>query len=384
MDRIAADNIYQVTSAETGGAAVPVPSLEDVIAAMSEQDQKSMRDSIASLPPCMKVVPVMYKKISSEENRKTIEEFMESVEPLFLKKLVRDYEKELRASGFCDHAIENMRRGHEPSDKDGNPYNYNTDHIIERAGGGLMSLTKSPDPDMQKDEEAPSESFEVNHFRNFFFLPREVHEIKNDINRLQLKDIQSGETRLIYMAIQDKSYGPEPFYKADGKFGPNTTAALLEEASVFPGMTSSMRASRLLDKFHETPEGAMLRDLFASGVQGDALQSSIQDVLGNGDKLAAERYARVTDAFDHALFCWEKSREGCEKEAAKGPRSFRKQVKEYKEYFGAFKENFKSFVTSDGRSAAPLLDKMEKALDATLCPAPDPSQGAVNNKKPSI
>ena len=77
-----------------------------------------------------------------------------------------------------------------------------------------MASIKSIDPDWPEDDPHKEEmTYEINHFKNLYLLPRSVHELKNTINKYQLFDIKEGETRLIYMAVPDRREGDPAFYK---------------------------------------------------------------------------------------------------------------------------------------------------------------------------
>ncbi|MDY0009071.1 MAG: hypothetical protein RBS08_05140, partial [Bdellovibrionales bacterium] len=175
----------------------------DVMLNMAEGKQKNLSDligKIADIPSGMRLRTSDYVSIEGAKNKDVWKEFQEKSEPLFYRHLVATQEPALREAGFCDHAIECMRRGHGPTNAEGLHYNVDIDHLVERKGGGEMSLKKSVDP-----LTGDAETFAVNHISNLCLIMRDVHEdTKNAINSLQnASNTPVGETRRIVMAVPE-------------------------------------------------------------------------------------------------------------------------------------------------------------------------------------
>ena len=90
-----------------------------------------------------------------------------------------------------------LERGLSPTTEDGMPYNVDVDHVVERAGGGRMSLEKSVDP-----ATGGPETFPVNHIGNLCLIMKSWHHTKNDLNGAQnIGATPVGETRMLCMAL---------------------------------------------------------------------------------------------------------------------------------------------------------------------------------------
>lgn len=177
------------------------PGFADVMQKLAEGKQAKLNtiiERIAEMPRGMQIITTDYTRVSKEQNDDVWLEFQERAEPAFYRHLAATQEKELRAAGFCDYAIDCMRRGLGPTDKDGISYNVDIDHLVERGGGGRMSTEKAVDP-----VHGGAPMYLVNHVSNLCLIMRDVHtQIKNSINNQQgLSDIAVGETKRICMAV---------------------------------------------------------------------------------------------------------------------------------------------------------------------------------------
>ena len=153
--------------------------------------------SIANIPPEMDLITLAYTKITPEQNSAVWSEFQAHSEPAFYRHLATHHADELKASGFCDYAISCLERGLSPTTEDGMPYNVDVDHVVERAGGGRMSLEKSVDP-----VAGGPETFPVNHIGNLCLIMKSWHHTKNDLNGAQnIGATPVGETRMLCMAL---------------------------------------------------------------------------------------------------------------------------------------------------------------------------------------
>jgi len=166
-----------------------------------EQKEKFEALIATDMPKGFKLTPVLYSKITREENAKTWKEFSKKVKRPFLMFLGNNHEAELKNLGLCQHAIDKIKQGLNPVDKDGMKYDINIDHIIERSGGGDLSLTKSPDSANNS-----RNSFFVNHFNNFIILPLKIHLVKNTLNEAQNAAMTPhGKSQWVLMMIPENN-----------------------------------------------------------------------------------------------------------------------------------------------------------------------------------
>lgn len=153
--------------------------------------------TIAAIPPEMDIITLAYTKITPEQNNAVWAEFQAHSEPAFYRHLAANHADELKGAGFCDYAISCLERGLSPTTADGMPYNVDVDHVVERAGGGRMSLEKSVDP-----ATGGSETFPVNHIGNLCLIMKSWHHTKNDLNGAQnIGATPVGDTRMLCMAL---------------------------------------------------------------------------------------------------------------------------------------------------------------------------------------
>lgn len=176
----------------------------DIIRRMEDGKQKKITDMVqklANIPDGMRIITTDYIRITKEQNDAVWREFQEKAEPAFYRHLAATRETELRAAGFCDYAIDCLRRGLGPTTAQGISYNVDIDHLTERAGGGVMCTQKSVDPVL-----GGGAMFPINHASNLCLIMRDVHaHVKNDINNLQnISEVPHGETRRIIMAVPDE------------------------------------------------------------------------------------------------------------------------------------------------------------------------------------
>lgn len=176
----------------------------DVLHRMEGGKQKKLTElvqKLADMPDGMQIITTNYVRIDKEQNDKVWLEFQEKAEPAFYKHLAATREAELRDAGFCDYAIDCLRRGLGPTNAQGISYNVDIDHLTERAGGGVMCTEKSVDPVLGGDA-----MFPINHASNLCLIMREVHvQVKNEINALQnISEVPHGETRRIMMAVPEE------------------------------------------------------------------------------------------------------------------------------------------------------------------------------------
>lgn len=175
----------------------------DVLRRMESGKPKKLNDlvqKLADVPEGMRVITTDYVRVEASQNQAVWREFQETAEPAFYRHLAATREAELREAGFCDYAIDCLRRGLGPTNAEGISYNVDIDHLVERAGGGTMSTERSVDPVLG------GEMFPINHAANLCLIMRDVHvQVKNEINGLQnISDVPLGETRRIIMAVPEE------------------------------------------------------------------------------------------------------------------------------------------------------------------------------------
>lgn len=300
MQHVWSRDLYEVT-ADAAGLHLFVPTVDEVMAGMKPKHRERFEAAVSKLEGTgMVLVPVVYTRISKSENQAVLDEFMETAEPAFYKRLARDHESELREAGFCDHAIAQMHKGHAPTDSEGRIYNYDVDHVIERAGGGLLSTVRRIDPALiQDDPDNPQETFDVNHMSNFYFLPRELHEIKNEINGLQSAgNTPMGESKIIYMAVPAGG-NDTPFYRPAAGYGPAIMEGEIPQQS-YAALSEASQARSLVERFYDA-EGAIFRE-FCRMLKGGAVSAeSRATVCGNVEEIMSSdaklrfRYNQICD-----------------------------------------------------------------------------------------
>jgi hypothetical protein len=169
----------------------------------SQSQKEQFEEIIKDVPQGFKLVPVLYSKITQEENAAIHQEYLKNVRSRFLQFVGENHADDLKALGISDYGIERMKKGLDPSDADGKQYETNIDHIIERSGSGLWAQSKETDPDQRSGVEP---KFRQNHFGNMILLPEEIHEYKNTLNNLQrIGDLQPGQSKWILMMVPERS-----------------------------------------------------------------------------------------------------------------------------------------------------------------------------------
>lgn len=161
---------------------------------------KQLNWAMDHLPRHSAIVPVLYTRISPEQNKDVHNEYSKYVKPKFMKFLAKEHTNDLRKMGICDHGIKRMATGLDPADKHGNLYDVSVDHIIERAGSGRLGMEKTLDPNMP---EGARPTYGVNHFSNLTLVQNSIHaDVKNVLNDTQrLYDQEAGESAWGIMVI---------------------------------------------------------------------------------------------------------------------------------------------------------------------------------------
>ncbi len=165
-------------------------------------DQQLFEQMLKEVPKGFRLSPVLYARIDKDDKEKITHEYTYNVRPRFLKFLAEQHEGELKALGICDHGIDRMRHGLDPTNADGEHYSVNVDHIIERNGSGAWGMVQEADPD----QPGAKPKYHPNHFGNFILLPEKIHEFKNELNDLQsASDTPLGQSRWILMMIPERN-----------------------------------------------------------------------------------------------------------------------------------------------------------------------------------
>lgn len=163
----------------------------------------ALDDMVREVPEGFKLVPVLYSKITQDQNAAVHDEYLSHVRTRFLKFIGEHHADAARAAGICETGIERMKLGLDPADAQGRPYDMNIDHIVERAGSGLWAIGKEKDPDQKAEVE---DKFRQNHFGNLILIPTKIHEYKNTLNSLQrIGDLKPGESKWILMMTPERS-----------------------------------------------------------------------------------------------------------------------------------------------------------------------------------
>lgn len=201
---------------------------------------RAVQEALDRLPDDMVLTPAIYHKIAPSHNRKIIHEFMQCVAPAFLSYLAQYYSDDLRKAGFCAHALARMANGQEPFDKEGRKYHFDIDHMQERAGGGAMSHARLPDSDLLRQDIGAGVTYTVNHFSNLYFLPCDIHAMKNTILAPQIAKIAIGEQRLVFVPLP-RDGGKKPVMIPKQRHQPTFEAR--EKSLPFSAMSLGVRAS---------------------------------------------------------------------------------------------------------------------------------------------
>jgi len=196
-------------SKTAGRKASAPPTAFEIAHRQALKDQDAFEKLMASVPKGFRLTPVLYSRITPEQNAEVFAEYNKRVRPDFLHYLAHNHAAELSALGICQHGIDRMKKGLDPADASGSLYSLNIDHIVERAGGGNWSLQKAVDPQMPA---GSPPTFLVNHFSNFILLPKKIHNYKNDLNALQKASFTPyGESRWVLMLVPETGPGQSAY-----------------------------------------------------------------------------------------------------------------------------------------------------------------------------
>lgn len=180
-----------------------VPTEEEKKVYRARSQRRWLREAFKNIPEGFKLAPVLYNRISTEENRDIQREFSNRVRPQFMRYIATHHADDLKDLGMSEHAIDRMKRGLDPADEQGRLYDVNVDHIVERAGSGKMGLEKAVDPLMPKGSKP---TYKVNHFSNLILMTESLHNgVKNAINApQQLPNLKPGQSKWSIMVIPER------------------------------------------------------------------------------------------------------------------------------------------------------------------------------------
>ncbi len=153
-----------------------------------DRDIHAANKALNDIPEGFRLEPIVYTRVSKDQNKIVYNEFRDFVRPRFMRFLANYYADDLKTLGICDYGIKRMSQGIDPCDSDGRLYDISVDHIIERAGSGKMAYTKAEDQKLQGmcEFEDFKPTYWVNHFDNLMLLPNQIHfDRKNAINDIQ-------------------------------------------------------------------------------------------------------------------------------------------------------------------------------------------------------
>ena len=169
------------------------------------ENPEKFKELIKKVPPGFCLTQVLYTNVGEAQKTVVMTEFVTNVRRLFLKHLAIKHKDELNEIGIHKNGIKRMKKGLDPEDKNGIPYHINIDHKIERGGGGWLSEKKKSDPMMQAGN---ASTFMVNHINNLLLLPKETHDLKNEINAKQkLSKLNIRESKWALIMIPEKCDG---------------------------------------------------------------------------------------------------------------------------------------------------------------------------------
>jgi hypothetical protein len=170
--------------------------------AQSIAQRQRFEEILKTVPEGFRLVPVLYSKITYEQNCDVKDQYQDKVRRDFLRFLAAEHSEELRAMGICENGIKRMKQGLDPANEQGQLYHTSVDHIVERSGGGKFSMEMDVDP-LRHTAEAVL-SYKVNHFDNFILLPDQIHRFKNELNDLQkARYVANGQNKWILMLIPE-------------------------------------------------------------------------------------------------------------------------------------------------------------------------------------
>ncbi len=218
------------------------------------EDLQEFENIVAKVPNGFRLAPVLYTTIKQDQNAHIYDQFGDYVRPQFMRYLAEKHAGELSALGICQQGIDRMEKGLDPVDPNGRLYDVNIDHIIERFGGGKVSLTKEVDPLMPAGSKP---TYLVNHFSNFILLPTPLHDLKNSLNELQrAANTPYGQSKWILMMVPEvcadhSGYVAQPQGQLLTK---NGNLRVYHMSSVQTAASTASQVRNLLESMAQSPE----------------------------------------------------------------------------------------------------------------------------------
>ncbi|HYD18268.1 MAG TPA: hypothetical protein VEF76_07305 [Patescibacteria group bacterium] len=256
------------------------------------ENQQMFEDLLNDVPHGFKLVPTFYSRITTDENNAIKQEYSYSVRPRFLKFLGENYADDLRALGIPDAGIERMKGGLDPSDGKGTYYRLNVDHIVERAGSGMMGKTRSPDPD-----NGNRVTYDVNHLGNFVLLPEQVHEYKNKLNDLQVaSDMPFQKGKWILMMVPERNEQHHGFVAQPQPKGSPLEGLQKKPLVIYHAQyVASTMTQEIAELKRLAPVRAVVRDFI------DAAEAEKTTVAELADAQARQKKGGLRKAFNDAV-----------------------------------------------------------------------------------
>ncbi len=181
-------------------------TLADALKAMPAAQRAYVEKFANKMPKGLNLAPVIYTKISSNDNQKAYKEYNDEPRKAMFILMGTVFKDKAKTMGFDDHAIKRMAGGRSPVSSAGKAYKYNIDHVMERGGAGLLS-----DGSLKEVDKRASEAlgYQIktrpnNHVDNLTMLRNDDHKIKTKMVRHQVKGMKNGESRLIVMPVPDR------------------------------------------------------------------------------------------------------------------------------------------------------------------------------------
>ncbi len=327
---VTADNILrlskQVLNRRDLSHSQNVSSFEDALDFAPKKHRADIEKLADKVSPGMAVVPTFYKppnKNAGPGSKELRREYKRRVRPRANAYLAQNFERELRDQlGFDDTAIERMRSGLSPRDKNGRFYDFTWDHIIELGGSGALAAEKENDPLLATLPGWPpmGPTAPVNHLYNLFALSSSEHAHKNEIMG-KMVGPRSGATVTLSYVRDDGGAGSPPFLPQLAGFQPELKPSqiigqadhahdfllgVLEMTAERPAVKAAMRKAAETEK-HKPAAG--------QGFMGPGLNDkTVLNVVKAGADGRAD-LARIRMHFEEAEQSWRDSIAAVIKEA---------------------------------------------------------------------
>ena len=287
-------------AAETDPAAPP--SAFEISYQRALKSQRNFEQLVANVPKGFRLTPVLYSKIEHDHNDQVYDEFKKEVRRNFLKYVAAHHAGELSKLGICPHGIERMKKGLDPADENDMLYEVNIDHIIERSGGGKMSLQKGAD---LLQPPGSGKTYLVNHFDNLILLPEHVHEAKNMLNDAQqAAQTPYGDSKWVLMLIPETGPAQSGFVAAPQDKNHYLHGLNLRQQDIAKRIShASFVAEQLQQALHEFRQNPAIDGMLKTAESVAARQQkTVVGMMQEEEKSAgAAKNPRLKDVFNAAV-----------------------------------------------------------------------------------